>query len=243
MSTDPLMLPNLPSVDGPELLQLQKRCSAMLSLAADMFPGSQPVSFERKHLETSGTRVSLRTKAFYAAEKTDGVRYMLLILEGQTFAVDRNFKMKRLPPMHFPRRDCQGVLGQTVLDGELIIDDKVGVDGVAVPRFLAYDACCVSGRNLLGEALPVRLMSLRREVLAPRFAAAQEGYDFGGEPFAVEQKDFFALPQLPYIFANVSAGEHGDKWLYAFKDPLRKLVHGNDGIIFTPIVDPYEPGT
>ena len=52
----------------------------------------------------------------------------------------------------------------------------------------------------------------------------------------------FSMAQLPNIFAQVSAGGHGAKWLYAFNDPLRKLTHGNDGIIFTPVVDPYIPG-
>ena len=34
-----------------------------------------------------------------------------------------------------------------------------------------------------------------------------------------------------------------DGMLYAFNDPLRKLSHGNDGIIFTPVADAYVPGT
>eukprot|EP00966_Prymnesium_polylepis_P028728 666048-Prymnesium_polylepis.1 len=51
------------------------------------------------------------------------------------------------------------------------------------------------------------------------------------------------MPQLPNIFSNVAAGGHDSKWLYAFKDPLRKLAHGNDGIIFTPVLDEYKAGT
>ena len=31
--------------------------------------------------------------------------------------------------------------------------------------------------------------------------------------------------------------------LFQFDDPLRKLAHGNDGIIFTQISAPYHPGT
>ena len=220
---DPLMLPDLPNVTGPELEQLKKGCISMLSLESDMFPGSQPVSFERKHLEEGG-RISLLSKSFYAAEKTDGVRYMLLILGDRgCFAIDRNFAMKKLPPMYFPKRGGEGEVNQTLLDGELIIDDKIG-SAEPVYRFLAYDACCVNGRNVLAEPLPIRLMLLRREVLGPRFHAAQTDHDFSGEPFLVELKDFFAMKQLPSIFASVKAGEHGDKHLYAFTDPLRKLA-------------------
>ena len=61
---------------------------------------------------------------YFAAEKTDGVRYMLLILgETGTFTVDRNFDMRRLPKMRFPTRlDPKAALDNTLLDGELIIE-------------------------------------------------------------------------------------------------------------------------
>ena len=42
-----------------------------------------------------------------------------------------------------------------------------------------------------------RLMLLRRDVLGPRFALGHaEPAAFAGEHFAVEQKDFFVLPQV-----------------------------------------------
>ena len=103
--------------------------------------------------------------------------------------------------MHFPSREPGRRLERTLLDGELVID-KDAVDGSLRHRFLVYDACCVDGRNLLSEPLPTRLMVMRREVLAPRFAAAQAGgggAGYEGEPFVIEPKDFFALPQLPAI--------------------------------------------
>ncbi|KAL1515643.1 hypothetical protein AB1Y20_002261 [Prymnesium parvum] len=242
-SDDPLMLPQLPNVGATELKELQRSVLLMLQQEGDKFPGSQPVSFERKHLAKGADvrGVSLFSKSFYAAEKTDGVRYMLLILKDATYAIDRNFAMKKLPPMHFPSREADCKVDRTLLDGELIVDDAE--DGGLRHRFLAYDACCVNGRNLVPEPLPIRLLHLRREVLAPRYAAAADGHDFSAEPFVVEQKDFFSMGQLPNIFSQVAAGSHGSKWLYAFNDPLRKLVHGNDGIIFTPVIDPYIPGT
>lgn len=195
-SSDPLMLPDLPSVGAAELRELQRELLSLVQLEAHSFPGSQPVSFERKHLAPKDAPgVSLFNKGFYAAEKTDGVRYMLLLLNGSAYTVDRNFAMKKLPPMHFPsHKDKSDRVDKTLLDGELIIDDAE--DGGMRHRFLAYDACCVNGRNLMEQPLPVRLMLLRREVLAPRFEAAFEGHDFAGEPFLLEQKDFFATQQV-----------------------------------------------
>ena len=94
------MLASLPKVTETELRGLQRECIRLMRLEDDKFPGSQPVSFERRHLtpedeEATRRGVSLLKQEFYAAEKTDGVRYMLLIMgERGAFMVDRNFEMK-----------------------------------------------------------------------------------------------------------------------------------------------------
>ena len=116
MSNDPLMLSALPKVSGGELKQLQKRCMQLMQQDDEptKFPGAQPVSFERRHLapqEPGGRhQPSLVADPYFAAEKTDGVRYMLLIMgERGAFMVDRNFEMKRLPPsMRFPSYATEG---------------------------------------------------------------------------------------------------------------------------------------
>lgn len=59
----------------------------------------------------------------------------------------------------------------------------------------------------------------------------------------VERTGSFVRPQLPHIFSHVQTAPPGAGILYAFNDPLRKLSHGNDGIIFTPARDPYRPYT
>ena len=109
------MLASLPKVTETELRGLQRECIRLMRLEDDKFPGSQPVSFERRHLtpedeEATRRGVSLLKQEFYAAEKTDGVRYMLLIMgERGAFMVDRNFEMKRLPPtMRFPGHATEG---------------------------------------------------------------------------------------------------------------------------------------
>ena len=47
---DPLMLASLPKVADTELRGLQRECIRLMRLEDDKFPGSQPVSFERRHL-------------------------------------------------------------------------------------------------------------------------------------------------------------------------------------------------
>jgi mRNA guanylyltransferase len=51
------------------------------------------------------------------------------------------------------------------------------------------------------------------------------------------------VEHLPHIFTHVQPSHGEGKHLFTFQDPLRKLKHGNDGIIFTPVVDAYVPGT
>ena len=199
------------------------------------------------------------------------MRYMLLIL-GNTgaFTVDRKFDIRRLPPIAFPsRQDPSTPLDNTLLDGELIIERggsgqpltnllncgkpsdegstsaAAGDDGRQERiRFLAYDACRVAGRAVCDEPLRLRLMALRRDVLTPRFRLAKaDPSAFAGDIFTLEMKDMFVLPQLPHLFSKVSQAEPDANILYAFEDPLRKLSHGNDGIIFTPAIDPYRPYT
>tara|TARA_B100000524_G_scaffold61636_1_gene28491 strand:- start:1811 stop:3022 length:1212 start_codon:yes stop_codon:yes gene_type:complete len=243
-SSDPLMLPDLP-IDTRNKRALQQICwQLMRGEDSETFPGSQPVSFERRHLSAENP-ISIKSHEYMAAEKTDGVRYMLLVVAGRgAYMIDRNFEFKQLPTMHFPGRAKGSQLTGTLLDGELVLDQANGSDGEdAGPpklRYLAYDACAVAGTTLVQSPLTRRLLWLRREVLAPRHSASAAGHDFSGELFAVEQKDFFGIPQLPHIFQHIRPGA---SHLYAFHDPLRRLQHGNDGIIFTPVADKYHPGT
>ena len=225
------MLEGLPAVEGRELRQLQGICLEMLGLppppGRPKFPGSQPVSFGREHLAW------LRTRRYWCAEKTDGVRYMLLILGARdAFMVDRKFGMRSLPPMHFPSSTVGTPLDRTLLDGELVEDTTPGGPRL---RYLVYDACVVNGRRVTGEHLNTRLGWAGQEVLAPRGAHA--GPD---EPFAVEIKDFKELQHLQRgVFANIERRTANGAYHYVFRDPNRNLAHGNDGVVFTPVDEPY----
>ena len=126
--SDPLLLPHLTPVTGDTKRQLQQMCLRLTGTEAGSevrFPGSQPVSFESRNFET------ITGKPYFAAEKTDGVRYMMLLCPRGAFMVDRNFELRKLPVAHFPTRggasDAQ--LDKTLLDGELVQDDVVQRDG------------------------------------------------------------------------------------------------------------------
>jgi len=248
-STDPLFLPKLPRVKASTeltnlralFLQLMKQETTW---KADTFPGSQPVSFERKHLGVGSGgpgAISLQTMGFYAAEKTDGMRYMLMVLGSRgAYAVDRKFEFIKLPSMSFPARgagsgpDAGGaLLDDTILDGELVVDTRrTGTEDGTIEkkkelRYLCYDACVVGGVCLMDKALPLRLMALRREVLGPRYAAEAAGYDFGAEPFGCDQKDFFSVAQLPDLFTHVKPVISSASCFYLFVSLMSYNLHHN----------------
>ena len=52
-----------------------------------------------------------------------------------------------------------------------------------------------------------------------------------------------AGPHTAALFQQVKPGGSGGEHLYAYQDELRKVEHGNDGVIFTPILEPYVCGT
>lgn len=225
------MLDALPEVTGLELEGLRQECTNMLGLQHVRFPGSQPVSFERRHLN------EVKTQHYLVAEKTDGMRYMLLILGDRgAFMVDRHFGMRRLP-MRFPGSRAGAPLNKTLLDGELVVDTHLETGRHKV-RYLIYDACVVAGELVTGRPLTTRLMKAERGVLAPRYA---EGTANAAEPFTIELKDHFELKDLPWLFDHIapSRGEHP----FVFVDEHRGLRHGTDGIIFTPVNTRYQHQT
>jgi len=225
---DPLRLGALPEVTGRKLEGLRRECTNMLDLQDVRFPGSQPVSFERKHL------VEMKKQHYFAAEKTDGMRYMLLILGDRgAFMVDRHFGMRELP-MHFRITGGSGPLDKTLLDGELVVDTRLET-GEREMRYLIYDACVVAGEVITGDPLTIRLMKASRVGIAPGHAEAT------AEPFTIALKDHFELEDLPWLFDHIapSRGEHP----FVFVDEHRGLRHGTDGIIFTPVNTRYQHQT
>lgn len=98
-----------------------------------IFPGSQPVSIERKHFKT------LCSQPYVVCEKTDGVRCMLLAFtfEGRKMCVCINRALDMfLCPLNF-RKSVYEENG-TILEGELYKDET----------FMIYDALTVCGKGV-----------------------------------------------------------------------------------------------
>ncbi|KAL3701796.1 hypothetical protein R1sor_019818 [Riccia sorocarpa] len=82
------------------MTQLQESVMSSLDLPAQhhhnlKFPGSQPVSLDRKNLQL------LRQRYYYATWKADGTRYMLFLTRDGCYLIDRNFRFRRVQ-LRFP---------------------------------------------------------------------------------------------------------------------------------------------
>lgn len=98
-----------------------------------IFPGSQPVSIERRHFNI------LCSQPYVVCEKTDGVRCMLLVFmfEGRKICVCLNRALDMfLCPLNFRKSVYDG--NGTILEGELYNNDT----------FMIYDALIVNGKGV-----------------------------------------------------------------------------------------------
>lgn len=185
----------------------------------DLFPGCQPVSLARCHLEELHTCV--------VCEKSDGVRYFLYVPQSKDaragpldeviptngYLVDRRYDFWEIKVLLMRGHVAKGCC---LLDGELVVDNDTEV------RFLVYDALLCNGdcfmnnpyldrlRAALHLVIPVRLRQLRSQACIPLFV-----------------KDFFDFSSLNTVVTAV----------------IPKLPHKNDGLIFTQKQLPYILGT
>jgi len=252
---NPLMLENLPTVPDPR--QLRLLCYKKLQLTPQRhgelkFPGSQPVSFEKKHIEklVAEVNASPGEDVYYVAEKTDGMRWMMMILpEGQgSFMIDRNFKFRSMN-VQFPSRVEGKLIKATLLDGELVMDTDLHT-GERSLRYLIYDACVVDDDVVTNRHLLLRLAAVQRDFLNPlfRLEAAPENL-----MFRIELKSYHTLSHLPFLFQNIrpADGDSMDKFTFTDEKEIPTsnglvkthfLQHGTDGLIFQPVTK-YVHGT
>uniref|UniRef100_A0A0A9WYI1 mRNA-capping enzyme n=2 Tax=Lygus hesperus TaxID=30085 RepID=A0A0A9WYI1_LYGHE len=211
-----------PVLDQPRLCHLQKKCQNMCGWTSNGFPGSQPVSMDRKNIQL------LKEKPYRVSWKADGVRYMMMILgENQVFFVDRDNSVFEVSGMTFVwRKDLTKHLTETLLDGEMVIDKH---DGKNIPRYLVYDILMSNGMDVSEfRFFPERMQVIDMDVVRPRNQAILEGkIDKLSEPFSVRVKPFLAVEKAESYLSDKFA---------------RQLTHEPDGLIFQPCNDPYKPG-
>ncbi|KAL9106229.1 MAG: hypothetical protein Q9227_008697 [Pyrenula ochraceoflavens] len=197
------------------------------------FPGAQPVSFAAKHIK------ELMTRDYYVCEKTDGVRYLLYLTEGNentaaAYLVDRKNDYYYVPELFLPLPDNPTFRNpdftrfhtRTILDGELVLE-RLG-NGKEEIKFFVFDCLIVDGKSLLERSLDKRLGYFLELIIKP-YKVMCNKQPGRRRPFTVEEKNTEFSYAIDKMFKEII--------------PKIKRVHGNDGLIFTCRETGYKMGT
>ncbi|KAK0645911.1 mRNA capping enzyme alpha subunit-like protein [Cercophora newfieldiana] len=208
---------------------LRSEVAQLLNRSSIGFPGAQPVSFSRKHLE------ALRREDYYVCEKSDGIRYLLYCTrddEGREahYLIDRknDYWFLHQRNLHFPlSHDRAAFHVGTLIDGELVMD--LMPNGKREPKFLVFDLLALDGKaDLLAKPLDKRLGYFKEHVMKPYKALFK---DFPDE----RQFQAFEVVMKEMQFS------YGIEMM--FRQVLPSLKHDNDGLIFTCRTSAYQFGT
>ncbi|KAK2626014.1 hypothetical protein QTJ16_004276 [Diplocarpon rosae] len=214
--------------DGELLRNMRSEVASLLHRKNISFPGAQPVSFARRHLE------ELTKQDYYVCEKSDGMRYLLYLTtdasrEEIQYLIDRKNDYWFIPKggLHFPvPRDVENFHINTLIDGELVIDKLPG--GGTQPKYLVFDCMVLDGNSLMNRTLDKRLAYFKERLFDPYKEMLKEyPSEVPYQHFIVELKSM----QLSYAMEMM------------FRQILPGLPHGNDGLIFTCRMTDYQHGT
>lgn len=118
------------------------------------FPGTMPVPFQRRHLK------ELNTCDFLLSEKTDGIRYFMLVIPPKVYFVSRNLNCFSSYPIQ-----SQALHGVTLIDGELFTVPLTKYMDVRCPgsrSYNAFDIIYYNGADVSKKDLRSRLSILEK---------------------------------------------------------------------------------
>ncbi|KAI2630682.1 mRNA capping enzyme, alpha subunit [Hypoxylon sp. NC1633] len=215
-------------VPGDVVMGLRQEVAGLLHRSQTSFPGAQPVSFTRKHLD------ELLREDYYVCEKSDGIRYLLWLTADENgqethYLIDRknDYWFVHSGSLHFPiPGNHQAFHKGTVLDGELVLDN-LG-DGRHEPRYLVFDCLALNGQSLMSRELSKRLGYFQEQVF---------------KPYRKLLDDFPEEKQYQPFFIDLKSMQMAYGIRMIFEDVIRNLKHENDGLIFTALHSEYKSGT
>eukprot|EP01125_Pyxidicula_operculata_P000925 TRINITY_DN1080_c1_g1_i2.p1 TRINITY_DN1080_c1_g1~~TRINITY_DN1080_c1_g1_i2.p1 ORF type:complete len:358 (+),score=86.22 TRINITY_DN1080_c1_g1_i2:1130-2203(+) len=179
-----------------------------------------PISLSRRHVPM------IQSKPYYVSEKTDGVRYMMLICSLGVYLVDRKFSFYKV---NFPQLTTVFSVDDklTLLDGELI--RNVTTNKI---NYLLFDVVMVNGEHCGNEKFSKRMNIIGEHVIRP-YRDMESTSNPSEFPYIILAKRFHDKKKFTYLLTCIKS--EPDKTRY-YRDDKRH--HKMDGFIFTPD-EPY----
>jgi mRNA-capping enzyme len=193
------------------------------------FPGSQPVSLDRRNLEL------VQARRYLVTWKADGTRFLLAATHWGCYLLDRAFVVRRaqarFPTLHAASAFAPGrpppahPVGPphvfTLLDGEMVVDEDRGAaegsaGGVAAAattttttskqrrRYLAYDIMVLNTESVADLPFSERIRLIEREVERPRTLERQhfaKAHDSWRRACAAAQSASRPSPPQPFLYS------------------------------------------
>lgn len=235
--------PALPPWQG----RLRRRCRELLGGRRGDFPGPQPRNLERNTMHL------IQRDAYKVSWKADGTRYLLLTDGGTTHMIGRDNCVFKVPYLIFPRGEGEPrsgfrEIGTTLIDGELVRDQRPCTPAISQWNFYAFDCFHCDGNDLRRCNYDTRRRALIDRVIQPRELWAAKHQARGGSamvnppddpgswaksgcpPFAVLLKAFWDVSPV----GSADSGLNIVNKLLAerrFSDGA-PLCHEDDGLIF-----------
>jgi len=187
------------------------------------FWGTMPISFSRKYFE------SILKDDYHVSEKTDGVRYLMLVSVecGGVVFVNRSSDYFNVLDFSSVPHFVQ-TFDHTILDGELVTHQKT-----QQPYMLLFDCVKLRGQTVSHLLLPDRLKCIGDFISAFRHKFPDTRY----HPFGILGKTVMPKSKFATIRQNITEDLHGRR-IYTEGDGTKRC-HLTDGLIFTPTKAPY----
>ena len=182
-------------------------------------PAPNPVSLHRADLST------LQSKRYVVAEKSDGVRYLLVLgkYKHSRYSVLVNRAMVIFQvELEAPATMFEG----SVFDGELVHQHTTNR-----PVLLVFDAVMFEGKSLQREMLPARHMCVSSSFLSDECDLADVSSKI--HPLCAEPGQIFMYTKKFVTFSLFGS----------LQRTVKALNHGSDGFIFTPVDEPVQKNT
>ncbi|PRP74459.1 hypothetical protein PROFUN_06588 [Planoprotostelium fungivorum] len=198
--------------------QLQRMCNQALHQNARVdFPGSMPVNFRRKHF------AEIQKKEYYVSEKTDGMRYLMVVTREGVYMCTRRYEFQSVPGASIL---CH-LFPDSIFDGEMVKYEREKDRQM----YLLFDVILYEGDNVSQKFVPDRLAMIGAAVGKWRYHMGKNPTD--KFPFEFTGKVFKDKSEIRDLL-KLMREHNGERF---FED--RSRHHKTDGLVFTCRNEPY----